>query len=731
VEGLSGKKKKPAELKQGTLSKYNTKKRSRRKRVPEASFQPPDPKKHNARQQLTLKAMKSKKNRPAKKPKPSQKNSETKDSKTANKPEQDTKQRSNCKKSTPIEKTFTQSSFPKDKSRRDQNSLNLGSVSPTDLCLIKDFTPFKNKIDLTQTYSKDSLDDVSEAKSIPTVSYKDVNAEKKSRKHPLFGHEMSEGFSFHLGDGSQRHEEPAPDATLPFNHDTTKESLFEKKQYLSDDGFGDRQNPIAIDSSPETTSRIRSRIHVEKQKSKPSQRKSIVRSKTPEKDDVSNTLEEQRALSPKKRNTLSRKLQSPKPVEALQKEQSPPRSQHLQTPTYQNRLTSGYTPSIHTEQELSFQENFERNKDALFSAVCGTPPTEKSPGYSQGFNFDESPVSDPATPKKVQLARKKSALFSREPKDMLQDSFDLFALNNSEGLASQPGSQKHRKEDVLNSSPVCVSSANHTPTRSQRNSPAKSKGYSPLFDSYPEPTAPLFSVRPSQNASQEPPLSYDPNVPPLLEMSTQDQLAKDMNPDIVEEKSPSPVNSQLVKPGSKDLDLSDEHIDGLSLAELRAYTKRLRDIFKKQKSPDEINDSSLEIVGVKNSVVKKSMLEDKSLEIIEGKSRIRAVPEIDRRRKVLNAIKEKKKKGSQFAFIDSSRSAADRAQMTGVSCEECGKFFAALGKENLNMEVCDCIDEVSRHRYRHKKPTSPDHFWRTDMPATPDTQSLDFSTLIE
>lgn len=541
--------------------------------------------------------------------------------------------------------------------KKGKDSLNLDSdESPTDNIPLKQFP---KKLELTNSFSKE--DDGEEQKDL---------AKADSLRDPMF--------SFLGLEESQKED---PDETLPLKR---KKSTSPVRHYLSDDNDdagGHRENPIAIDCSPEISSRLRQKNSPPKLKLTPKKKAKPKRSFTPEKEDNGRSFgvskENGRALSPKKLNTLGspKHLSLPKSVDSL------PLSNNF--PLY---------PTLHTEQQLtnsefhlSEKEKFERNRKAFLSQYDQAHDKDK---VDSDASYDSlSPAKNPETPKKIRLARQNSEDSDNRMIEPLQDSFDLFALN------AEPLSQGSKSILV---EPQTVSLSRLSPS-SRKNSPAK------IFPS-----------------SQELPssASFDMSKPPPLEMSTQDRLAKMAQPDIVEENTPS---LNIADIPSQDLKMTDEYIESLSHEKLLIYAKRLRDRLKKSSGGE-----SLEIVESKTRVVLSipSSIDDKSLEIIESKNRFRSsahIPSIRPRTPPAGKLK----KGHKYAFIDNARSAVARQEMTGVSCEDCGRFYKAIGKENLNgVDVCDCVNEVSRHRYRSKKHTSPKHFWSTDMPATPQTQSL-------
>jgi len=497
-----------------------------------------------------------------------------------------------------------------------------------------------------------------------------------------------------------------PDETLPLEK---KKSISPVGQYLSDGDdhdTGHRENPIAIDCSPEITSRHRPKISPPKLRTTPKKKANPKRSSTPEKEENGRSFgvskENGRAFSPKKLNTLNspKRLSLPKSVGSLPFSSGIQLDQTLQT---EQQLSNSEFP-------LSEKEKFEHNRKAFLAQYDRTNDADKVD--SDGSYDSLSPAKNPETPKKIRLARQDSEDSDNRMIEPLQDSFDLFALNaevlsqGSKSILIEPPSSRR-------TSPA-VSLSRQSPS-SRRNSPAKISP-SPLF----KPSEKISQEINSQKVSQELPntASFDMSKPPPLEMSTQDRLAKMAHPDIVEENTPSLTIAEIP---SEDLNMTDEYIESLSHENLLTYAKRLRDRLLKSSG-----GKSLEIVESKTRVVLSipSSIDDKSLEIIESKNRFRSSAHIQSIRPRTPPA-GKLRSGHKYAFIDNTRSAAARQEMTGVTCEDCGRFFKALGKENLNgIEVCDCVNDVSRHRYRSKKHKSPKHFWGTGMPSTPETQSL-------
>ena len=62
-----------------------------------------------------------------------------------------------------------------------------------------------------------------------------------------------------------------------------------------------------------------------------------------------------------------------------------------------------------------------------------------------------------------------------------------------------------------------------------------------------------------------------------------------------------------------------------------------------------------------------------------------------------------------FAYQEVVRGRDARAALPGHDCDECRKFLDALGP---GFDREDIVNKCSRHRARHKPPSTPDNFWR-------------------
>lgn len=70
-----------------------------------------------------------------------------------------------------------------------------------------------------------------------------------------------------------------------------------------------------------------------------------------------------------------------------------------------------------------------------------------------------------------------------------------------------------------------------------------------------------------------------------------------------------------------------------------------------------------------------------------------------------------------FKYVEPVRKKAERANLKGVECKECKKFYDAVlppdGSDNNNKQNlrCEHHEGVSRHRYRFAPPSTPEGFW--------------------
>ncbi|KAK1424895.1 hypothetical protein QVD17_20236 [Tagetes erecta] len=68
-----------------------------------------------------------------------------------------------------------------------------------------------------------------------------------------------------------------------------------------------------------------------------------------------------------------------------------------------------------------------------------------------------------------------------------------------------------------------------------------------------------------------------------------------------------------------------------------------------------------------------------------------------------------------FKYVEPVRKKAERANLKGVECKQCKKFYDAVlpdGNNNNNQNLrCEHHEGVSRHRYRFAPPSTPEGFW--------------------
>lgn len=73
---------------------------------------------------------------------------------------------------------------------------------------------------------------------------------------------------------------------------------------------------------------------------------------------------------------------------------------------------------------------------------------------------------------------------------------------------------------------------------------------------------------------------------------------------------------------------------------------------------------------------------------------------------------------SAFKYVEPVRKKSERESLKGVECKQCKKFYDAVlpgaGKNpDTDKQIirCEHHDGVSRHRYRHAPPSTPEGFW--------------------
>ncbi|XP_071736116.1 protein gamma response 1 [Rutidosis leptorrhynchoides] len=80
----------------------------------------------------------------------------------------------------------------------------------------------------------------------------------------------------------------------------------------------------------------------------------------------------------------------------------------------------------------------------------------------------------------------------------------------------------------------------------------------------------------------------------------------------------------------------------------------------------------------------------------------------------VNADLAQRTEKKSFKYVESVRKKAERANLKGVECKQCKKFYDAVlpdgngDKQNLR---CEHHEGVSRHRYRFAPPSTPEGFW--------------------
>ncbi|XP_078432948.1 protein gamma response 1 [Wolffia australiana] len=75
---------------------------------------------------------------------------------------------------------------------------------------------------------------------------------------------------------------------------------------------------------------------------------------------------------------------------------------------------------------------------------------------------------------------------------------------------------------------------------------------------------------------------------------------------------------------------------------------------------------------------------------------------------------ESGKRAGEFKFVEPVRKKADRENLTGVECKQCKKFYDAVlprGGGAAAEPRCEHHQGVSRHRFRHPPPMTPEGFW--------------------
>lgn len=63
----------------------------------------------------------------------------------------------------------------------------------------------------------------------------------------------------------------------------------------------------------------------------------------------------------------------------------------------------------------------------------------------------------------------------------------------------------------------------------------------------------------------------------------------------------------------------------------------------------------------------------------------------------------------QEKFEEVIRKKSERANLTGRSCEECGRYFKSL--EKAGFDISEMINTCSRHRTKYTPPATPEGYW--------------------
>jgi len=64
------------------------------------------------------------------------------------------------------------------------------------------------------------------------------------------------------------------------------------------------------------------------------------------------------------------------------------------------------------------------------------------------------------------------------------------------------------------------------------------------------------------------------------------------------------------------------------------------------------------------------------------------------------------------------RKRKERELLKGRECEECAKFYDAIGDGQFQFDREHFVNECSRHRQIHTPPQTPPHYWDVDFPST-------------
>ncbi|XP_054154078.1 DNA endonuclease RBBP8-like [Oppia nitens] len=64
------------------------------------------------------------------------------------------------------------------------------------------------------------------------------------------------------------------------------------------------------------------------------------------------------------------------------------------------------------------------------------------------------------------------------------------------------------------------------------------------------------------------------------------------------------------------------------------------------------------------------------------------------------------------------RERSKRRQLNGYSCKECEDYYKT--RQLSDGQLRNRLNECSRHRQEYSPPKSPEHFWETHIPTTPE-----------
>lgn len=93
------------------------------------------------------------------------------------------------------------------------------------------------------------------------------------------------------------------------------------------------------------------------------------------------------------------------------------------------------------------------------------------------------------------------------------------------------------------------------------------------------------------------------------------------------------------------------------------------------------------------------------------------IKEMDAAAAAQTSIQKPQGGGGPFKYVESVRRKAERENLKGVECRQCEKFYDAVlpggrdGRGGAGDVRCEHHEGVSRHRYRHAPPMTPEGFW--------------------